>query len=163
MRYPTQSVAIVMARIAIENRWQSHRWEAVGVVPSVGVAAEPQILLETPTVTQWLHPGFTLELFADETENYYLNISTPEPKLFVMWRMDERNGEPFAKPAIVTVSYGEAARLMDSNEQVDGLPLPLDLCVWLGEYVETNYRPEPKRKLRRRDPLHLAEEDRVKE
>ncbi len=75
---------------------------------------------------QWLHGGFELELHRDEAENYYLNLSAPQPCVFIVWRMEE----DLAVPKFVTVSYGEAARFMDANEQVDTAPMPRDLCDW---------------------------------
>ena len=29
----------------------------------------------TTAVARWLHPGFTVELFRDEAEGYYLNLT----------------------------------------------------------------------------------------
>ena len=46
----------------------------------------------------------------------------------------------------MTLSYNEAARLMDAQEKVDAVPLDPSLRAWLGDYVEQNYRPEAKKK-----------------
>src|SRR3989449_5998566 len=35
--------------------------------------AVPRALVENEVRTQWLHPGFKLELFRDEAEGYYLD------------------------------------------------------------------------------------------
>jgi hypothetical protein len=134
MSHPVYSIAVVMERRAIVNRWQSQTWEAIGVVPDPGDAAAPQ----------WLHGGFGLKLYRDEAENYYLNLSASEPCVFVVWRMEEE----MAVPKFVTVSYGEAARFMDANEQVDTVPMPRDMCDWLGEFVNEHYKPEPKKRSR---------------
>ena len=58
--------------------------------------------------------------FVDEAEGYYLNLSAPQPFVFVNWHDEDGR----AVPKIVTVSYNEAARLMDAGEQVDGVPMP---------------------------------------
>ena len=94
--------------------------------------------------TQWLHPGFKLELFRDEAEGYYLNLSSNKPFVFVNWLEEEGAGVPKA----VTVSYNEAARLMDAGARVDGVPMPPQWIPWLAEYVERNYKPEPKKRSR---------------
>lgn len=68
-----------------------------------------------------------------------------------LWRMD---GE-FARPATVSVSYGEAARWLDSGEQVDGVAMPREIADWVGDFVNIHYKPEPKKKAKRNDPLGL--------
>ena len=61
----------------------------------------------------------------------------------------------FAHRADVSVSYGEAARWLDSGEQVDGVAMPREIADWVGDFVNTHYKPEPKKKVRRNDPLGL--------
>src|SRR5262245_50652586 len=48
MPYPSLAVAVVMERTAIENnRWQSEKWEPIGVLPDVqGDLAGPRLLHE---------------------------------------------------------------------------------------------------------------------
>jgi hypothetical protein len=137
-------VAIVMQRRALNNRWQSETWEPFSVVPNHAAGGAPSLLVEEGGITQWLHPGFELELFRDETEGYYLNVSSNEPGVFVMWRMEEG----IAVPKFVTVSYNEAGRLMDGGEKVDTVPMPPEVMAWVGTYVEENYRPEVKKRRR---------------
>ena len=141
-------VAIVMQRRALQNRWQSEVWEPLGIVANYaqrsGPGAEPSLLVEEGGNAQWLHPGFELKLYRDETEGYYLNVSSNEPRVFVMWRMEDA----FAVPKFVTVSYNEAGRLMDGGEQVDTVPMPAEVMAWAGAYVEENYRPEVKQRRR---------------
>ena len=137
-------VAVIIERRALANRWQSETWEAIGIIPDRGDAAVPRLLLQDNARSQWLHGGFKLKLYRDEAENYYLNLSAEQPCVFVVWRMEEK----MAVPKFVTVSYGEAARFMDANEQVDSVPMPRDMCDWLGEFVNLHYKPEPKRRSR---------------
>jgi hypothetical protein len=54
---------------------------------------------------------------------------------------------------LVTVSYNEASRFMDSGEQVDGVPMPREIAEWMHAFVAVHYKPEPRRKVRRNDPL----------
>jgi len=46
----------------------------------------------------------------------------------------------------VTVSYNEAARMMDGGARVDGVPMPAEWIPWLEHYVQKHYKPEPKKK-----------------
>ena len=144
MNHPVFAIAVIMERRALANRWQAQTWEAIGVIPDPGDAAAPRVLLRDSARAQWLHGGFALKLYRDEPENYYLNLSAAQPCVFIAWRLEE----DMALPKFVTVSYGEAARFMDASEQVDSVPLPRDMCDWLGEFVNNNYKPEPKRRSR---------------
>lgn len=132
-----------MEWLHLDNRWVSGRWQAIGVVEDASEPGSPaRTIFEDGERRRILHPGFLLELHRDEAENYWLNVSTTEPRVFVMWRMEDDE----AKPAFVTLSYGEAARWMDASEQVDGVPMPPEIVRWVGEFVETHYRPEIKRR-----------------
>ena len=75
----------------------------------------------TAPAAQWLHPGFKLVLHRDEPEGYYLNVSAPQPRVFVLWRMEER---ATALPLDVTVSSDEGGRWLDGGHSVDGVAMP---------------------------------------
>ena len=148
-------VAIIMQRRALQNRWQSETWEPFGIVLNHVGTGGPALLVEEGAIAQWLHPGFELKLFRDETEGYYLNVSSNDPRVFVMWRMEDE----MAVPRFVTVSYNEAGRLMDGGERVETVPMPPEIMAWVGAYVEENYRPEPKK--RRRPQSFVSPKDRA--
>lgn len=134
--------AVIMQRTALTHRWASEKWEASSVVPDLDPGAEPRVILQTPDILQILFSGLQLKLQRDEAEGYYMNITSPQPKVFVMWRM----GETRAEPQFLTASYNEGARWLDSSETVDGVPLPVELVPWLASYCEQHYRPEPRKK-----------------
>ena len=94
-----------------------------------------------------MHPGFTVELFRDDAEGYYLNLSSGAPVWFVMWRIDDEDPSQ-ARPELVTLSYNEAGRWLDAQERVDNLPLPADVREWLAAYTDEHYKPEPKQRRR---------------
>lgn len=142
----TFGIAVIMERTKVDNKWLPEKWEAQGVVQDIfAPGAQARVLFDDGERKQILYPGFLLELNVREAENYYLNVSSPEPKVFVLWRVEE--GTP--KPARATVSYGEAVRWMDADEKVDGVPMPPGLFAWVGGFVEQHYRPEPKKTRRR--------------
>jgi Protein of unknown function (DUF3305) len=133
-----------MQRRVIVNRWQSEVWEPLGVLTGYEGEPEPRVIVSEETATQWLYPGFDIALHRSEAEGYYHNVSAPEPRVFVLWRMqDER-----AVPHFVTVSYDEASRWMDGGENVDSVPMPAELLAWVGEFVEQNYRPQPRKRIK---------------
>ncbi len=137
-------VAVVMQRRALDNRWQSEVWEPLGVLSGYEGSAEPRVLVEQADVKQWLYPGFELVLRPSEAEGYYHNVSSAEPCVFILWRMQGEN----AVPQFATASYDEASRWMDGGEKVDRVPMPPELFLWVGEFVERNYRSTPKKRIR---------------
>ena len=50
---------------------------------------EVAIAIDDATRTQWSVTGHAIELNHTESEGYYLNLSSPQPKVFVMWRSAE--------------------------------------------------------------------------
>ena len=90
IRRPRVAVAVVMRREAIVNRWQPWRWSLADIVPHQdSFGSQPRLLLKDDQEERWLHPGFNVELFTDDAEGYYLNVSTPQPCFWVVWRMEE--------------------------------------------------------------------------
>jgi len=150
MNVPSIAVCVWMERREIVSRWVSHEWRAAAVTLPGQAAPEPG----------WqMHDGHAVSLYRDEAEGYYLNTSSGDPKVFVMWRPDEGGGD--AAPHTVTASYNEAARLMDAQEKVDAVPMPAPMRAWLESYVAENYKPEPKK--RRAKVSFLAPSERPKQ
>ena len=137
-----------MQRRPAQSRWADNVWELHGVLADPG--GETRLLREDGASVQWLHPGFLLVLHKDEIEGYYLNVSAPQPRVFVLWRMDDER----ALPLEVTVSSEEAGRWLDGGHSVDGAAMPAAIFAWVGEYVENNYRPEPKKRIKPRSFQH---------
>lgn len=139
-----------MQRRQLNNRWQSEAWEPRSVIPSVEPKCEPRLLVDASGTQQWLHPGFELVLHRDEAEGYYLNVSVPGARVFVLWRMEGERGLPLD----VTASYNEGGRWLDGGHSVDGVAMPAEVYAWVGDYVEKNYRPEPKKRIKPRSFMH---------
>ena len=155
----TFAISVVMERIAINNRWQSEKWQLAGVLPDDGRTTEPRVLMEREGLLHKLYPGFVLQVFRDEAEGYYLNVTGPEPKVFVTWRTDEDGVE--IHPHLVTLSYNEAARLMDAQEKVESVAMPPDIHAALSDWVQQNYQP-PMKKQRIRPKSFESKDGRYK-
>ena len=155
---PAVRVAVVMEREANPNQWEAWRFRLVDVVPheeAFGTVA--RVLRDDGKVQRTLHPNFPLELFRDEGEGYYLNLTSGTPAWFVMWRIDDEDPSR-AQAQTVSVSYTEAGRWLDAQERVDNVPLPADGIAWLQAYADEHYRPEPKK--RRRPQSFLSPDQR---
>lgn len=164
VQHPSFAVSVVMDRIAIDNRWASHKWQPAGILPDDGKREEQQVLSDRPELTQILFPGFALQIFADEGEGYYLNVTSPEPSVFVLWRIkDDTPVEAldYAVPYALTLSYNEAARWMDAQEKVDTVQMPSEMLAVLAEWVRDNYQP-PQNKQRIRPKSFDSKEGRYK-
>lgn len=159
MEKPCFPICVVMERIATENRWQSEKWQLAGVLPDDRNAHASRTLLERKGLLQKIHPGYSLTIHADEGEGYYLNVTAPEPRVFVTWRMNDDESE--AIPHMVTLSYNEAARWMDAQEKVDSVAIPEDIYSELVAWVQENYQP-PEKKQRIRPKSFESKDGRYK-
>jgi hypothetical protein len=159
--------AVLMRKQNMDNPWVSYRWVPQEVLPDFGQfnsnqskVISGQFLGRDADGESWLFTGYELDLFPDEAEGYYLNVSATAPAWFVMWRVEEdieryideqsialaKSEASFAVPHRICVSYNEAARLLDGGESVDTVPMSEQHAAWLQEYVNDNYHPEPKRR-----------------
>ena len=150
MDKPTWPIAVIMQRRLARSRWADYVWEPWSVLSGYADERETRQLVDDPDSAQWLHPGFTLVLHKDEIEGYYLNVSAPEPRVFILWRMDDELG----RPVEVTVSSEEGGRWLDGGHFVDGVAMPPEIFAWVGAHVEENYRPVPQKRIKPRSFLH---------
>ncbi|TAG05508.1 MAG: DUF3305 domain-containing protein [Betaproteobacteria bacterium] len=151
----TWPVAVSFRQRPVQSRWVDFEWEAASVVFS-NAASVPNGSLDVAQYdvageTRWTYDGQSIDLHNSEGEGYWLNINSPAPCVFVMWRMEE--GESVPKPAVTTVSYNEAGRMLDAGDKVDNVPMPPDMLEALVEYTAAHYTPEVRKKVRRNDPF----------
>ena len=134
------------------SRWQTWRWALAEVVdnePGFGVL--PRCLYKSDQEERWLYPGYPVELFTDDAEGYYLNISTQAPCWFVLWRMEEQASvadEPLARPEMVSLSYHDAGRWLDAQETVEQVPAPAEVLAWLQSFIDEHYVVQAKQRRR---------------
>jgi hypothetical protein len=116
-------LAVLMRWRPATNRWDQARWrpEAVSVDRADGGAQ-----VRAATSDSRLLRGVMLQLYPDENDGYFENWAAPEPKVFLLWRME--SGEPAIVSA--SVSYSE----------------PPDLHAWLGSYLLRHYEPPARGK-----------------
>ena len=157
---PSLQVAVVMRRERVTgamSRWQTWRWALHDVLGhNLTPHAEhfgdaPRCLRQTDDEQLWLHPGFTVELFKDDAEGYYLNSTSPAPCWFVLWRMEEAprlSDEVMAVPTMVSVSYHDAGRWLDAQETVEQVPAPDDVVAWMTAFADEHLVIETKKRKR---------------
>lgn len=151
---PHIRVAILMRREAIQGamaRWQAWRWVLDDVTPhDSGFGTVQRCLRQTEHESLWLHPDWSVELFPDDAEGYWLNATSPAPCYFVMWRLiDAEDGsEPLAMPQAVSLSYHDAGRWLDAQETVETVPAPAEVVAWMQGFAEQHFVPEEKKRQR---------------
>ncbi|MGV3741493.1 MAG: DUF3305 domain-containing protein [Burkholderiaceae bacterium] len=150
MEIAAPKLGVVMQRVLTNNRWQPHQWRPIEICfdPFL-LRGKMQCIRNDDADARWLFPGFEITLLTAEAEGYFLNISSPVPCWFVMWRLEEIDGAEVAVPKHVTLSYNEAARLMDGGERVDTLPASAEIIGMLTDFANRHYRPEQKTKRRK--------------
>ena len=150
---PRPDVDPVPLRVVFERREPASPWQAFAWRPAAVEPAGPDAPL-------------ALRLFVDEAEGYYLNLTTAEPSIFVLWRLpaDESGivtqsdaGPPHA--LAVTASYNEAGRWMDGGERVDRVPMPAPMQPWIAEFVNLHYAPERTAKRGGDRPSFMSREE----
>lgn len=139
-------IGVIMQCIPLSSRWQPFQWQPIEIVGQVLEQIATRCLRNDPADTRWLFSGIDVTLCSSEAEGYFLNISAPAPCWFIMWRIEEVDGAELAVPKSVTLSYNEAARLMDGGERVDTLPASAEIIERLAAFTQGYYHPEPKRK-----------------
>jgi hypothetical protein len=152
LRFP---VDVVMERVPLDNRWASEFWRPAAVEPCDGGDGDrfdAEQLRDDADGTLWRLGPYAIELHPTEAEGYFLNVTSPAPCVFVMWRTLD-DAVPPARPVVVTVSYNEAGRLLDGGERVDNVAMPMAILDWIQPFVALHYKPEPKRKMKRNDPF----------
>ena len=152
---PELKVAVVMRRERITtamSRWQDWRWVLGDVVPhEEAFGSSARILYKDEQEERWLHPDYTVSLYGDDAEGYYLNLSTSAPCWFVLWRMEEEATlceTPLARPEVVSLSYVDAGRWLDAQETVEQVPAPAAVVEWLQTFVDQHREEEPRRRRR---------------
>lgn len=152
-RVPSWSASVAFRKRSVNSRWADFEWD----VASIAVFDDLQVTQAGPLECcvndepQWRWDGERIELHRSEGEGYWLNLNSPQPCVFVMWRLEEDELVP--RPVVVTVSYNEAGRMLDAGDHVDNAPMPDAMKALLTAYTAANYKPEPRKKVRRNDPF----------
>ena len=109
------------------------RWEpfAVEFTPVEGAACRPAVASALDATGASMAIRMHVRAPRSEAEGYYLNLTSSDPKAFVMWRLTRGGRTPPLAPVRVTVSYNEAARSLDGGETVDPVPMPAGISCWM--------------------------------
>lgn len=140
-------VAVMMSRKLIRRgSWELPCWEAVGVL-SGGEFADARrsraLVHDADGVQQFLCRGYKLDLFRDEAETYWWNLTGERPSLFVICEREQ--GEELA-PSTVTADHEVAQGAVERDCVAFAVPIPPEIHHEIERVVIEYYRPEPPRK-----------------
>jgi Protein of unknown function (DUF3305) len=131
---------VVVMQMQLHERPLAHKkWAPLGVARDDGVIpASGQMILNTADCQQFAYSGFLISLFKEQIEEYVSNINSPQPKVFVAWRMDGLSAIPVA----VTLSTHEAVRLEKKGEVVAAVAMPYEVHLWVDGFVRLHSKAD---------------------
>ncbi len=136
----TLQFGVVVERRKIDNKWQDYAWRAIAVIPN---APETDGWKPLYTGDNWIHyhaRTLKLELFKRETQGYKVNLSMPQPSVYVVLRAGEEADEEEVEPCLLTVCPYEAESYIESGDEiVDGVPMPEELIALLQDFVDEHH------------------------
>ena len=85
-----------------------------------------------------------------------MNVSSGSPRVFVLWRMDGELGDENARAAAAGHRELRRGRPLAGRRPLGGQrdDAADAIFAWVGDYVEKNYRPEPKKRIKPRSFIH---------
>ena len=68
-------------------------WSALGVLPAKGQSSGVSCtsIYQCDSSEQFLFEGYCIELFADDAESYYANLTARQPGVFVVCEQEEED------------------------------------------------------------------------
>jgi hypothetical protein len=146
------TVAVIMQRTQVRRgRWSVPSWRAVSVVAGdhlVGKGAGQTPIYEDDDDAQFLWSGFSLDLYRDQAEEYWYNLTGDSPSLFVICH-ESPNGE--LTPFRVAADQDAASGCLESDDQAFAVPIPPEIYRRLERFVVENYVPKKPKKRRRKN------------
>ena len=150
----TIPLGIVIERREIDHPWQDYIWVPVSVIPGAPPMETTDEWKELQHGDGWIqyHAGtLELELYSGETDGYRTNLSNPQPYVYIVLNPGEEADEPQIMPFLATVSPNEAAGYTEDSEQiVEGVPMPQEMVAWVSEFVDKHHVEVPFKKRKRK-------------
>ncbi len=148
----TLSLGVIIERRELDNPWQDHCWLPVAVIPGVSSPIGKWKKLRHGEDWVHYHAGtLDLELFKKETDGYRVNLSQPQPRVFVVLRPDEEGDREFLPFHITACPYEAEGYGESGDEIVEGVPMPDIVIAWIQAFIDTYHVDVPfvKRKFKK--------------
>lgn len=149
----SMSVGVIVEKRASKNVWIDEIWMPVGVVPAAPVGEAWRVIHEEDGLVRYVARVTSLTLHRSEVEAYKLNLSGPQPHVYVVLSPDMDGDMPY-EVILATCAPYEAEGYMESGgEIVEPVPMPDEVAAWVKDFIDDHYHPEPFIK-RKRDKAH---------
>ncbi|MCW8885606.1 MAG: DUF3305 domain-containing protein [Motiliproteus sp.] len=126
------------------GRWEAYSWSVAAVASDRHVGGQRELTVEHKAVAEdccdYHWRGLSLEIFRDERAAYRFNLSSDDPRLFVVCNEED---EDQMQPFLITASQDEAASYMDGGEEdVFSLPMPEAVQCWIESFIGRHGEPD---------------------
>lgn len=136
----TLQFGVVVERREIDNKWQDYAWRAIAVIPNAPETDEWKTLQSGENWVHYHARTLKLELFKRETQGYKVNLSMPQPAVYVVLRQGEEADEEEVEPCLLTVCPYEAESYIESGDEiVNDVPMPGELIALVQDFVDTHH------------------------
>jgi hypothetical protein len=146
-------VGVVVERSKAASQWTDYTWQAVAVLPGVPEKSAWTVIREEPDRTTFYAGHAELLLHASDTSNYKDNLSTGQPKLWVVLR--PTGTQPPFGVVCVTADGSEGEGFTAAGDDVvDQVPMPEAIWSAVDAFIAAHHVDRPFHK-RQRKPADL--------
>ena len=146
-------VGVVIERRKAESAWIDFIWQPIAVLPGEPEARPWTMLSETAEGATFYAGPAIVELHPSETSNYRDNLSTGEPKLWVVLR--STGAEPPLTVVRVTADGSEGEGFTAAGDDiVEHVPMPKAIWSAIDAFIAEHHVERPFYK-RKQDRAHL--------
>ncbi len=177
-RHVLYGVRLIIEKQLINNIWESHRWVINDLVPlnlSAGDGQPPSNDIHFEPLRQsgsgeikgsLFTAEASLDLHRAEAEAYADNLASAEPSIYAVLRKNEDDDDYEYGGAEIDIHLAEISlspyNIQDyedcGEDQVEKLPLRGPIAVFVKNFVDVHFKPEPFQK-RKRDNAHVVSDD----
>lgn len=150
-------VAVVIERRTADSKWIDYTWRPIAAMQGAPEAERWTLLSESGDSATFFAGMANVELHPFETANYRDNLSTGEPKLWVVLRPTGVD-PPFDVVCVTTDGSEGEGYVSAGDDIVDAVPMPDGIWDAIDAFIAQHHveRPFYKRKRNRADPEALG-------
>lgn len=144
-----RTVSVLLQREVDDDRWGRPRWSILGVLPQAGEIPERptrSLARDGDEARVYLWRGLILRLNPDACDDYWLNLESGRPLLFVICQSDP-GGDLL--PVTVSADQEDGVAAQEVDETVLQTAMPISIAAWVEQYVRTYWRPGPRKNKRK--------------
>ncbi len=140
-------------RTVQRGAWSVPSWSAVSVVAGERIADKPpgcEKIREADESgdEQFLWTGLSVALHRDLAEEYWYNLTSESPSLFVICH---ETPEAELQPFRVTADHDSSSVCLESDDQVFAVPIPAEIYQHLEKFVVNNFVPRERKRRKRKN------------